>query len=311
MKIAYFDCGAGASGDMILGALLDAASAIGEGEQNLLARWRASMQQVLAIEEGGRVQIGRVQRGAIDALKVDFFVGEKHADDYHRPHSHSHSHAHGHHQHHDDHHHAHSHRHDHSHDDVSDHHHHHGHVHHDHRALSDIKKLLADFGDRSILSRSAVQNGVRIFEALGRAEAKVHGIPLESVYFHEVGAYDSIMDIVGIVLALELLQIGEIRHSPVTVGTGFVHTAHGTLPVPPPAVVELLREAPIALSGMPLQGECLTPTGAAVLAVLGQGSGPLPAFDRVLGQGHGAGNRNPEALANVVRLILGEAAGAQ
>lgn len=304
MKIAYFDCGAGASGDMILGALLDVASGIREGAGMLLDRWEQQMRPVLAIEPEGRVELKRVQRGALDALKVDFFVGREHADHYHSPahhhahhHYHPHSHPHDHHHHHDEHGHG---------EHGSDGHHHH--VHHDHRALADIKKLLADFADRSLLSRSVTQSCVRVFEALGRAEAKVHGIPLESVYFHEVGAFDSIMDIVGVAVALELLQVDEIRLSPVTVGTGYVETAHGRLVVPPPAVVELLREAPIALTGLPLEGECLTPTGAALLAVLGNGSGPLPPFQRVLAQGHGAGNRNPVALANVVRLILGEGA---
>ena len=146
-----------------------------------------------------------------------------------------------------------------------------------------------------------------MFRRLGEAEARVHGTPIESVHFHEVGAVDSIVDIVGSVLGLHLLGIEEVWCSPATVGTGTVRGAHGEMPLPAPATIELLRGFPVRQrdSGF----ELTTPTGAALATGLGRGFGPMPAL--VVGAiGYGAGDDRPGPVPNVLRVVIGEAAAA-
>ena len=147
------------------------------------------------------------------------------------------------------------------------------------------------------------QNASDVFRRLGEAEARVHGVPVEKVHFHEVGAVDSIADIVGACVALDLLDIGEIHTSAINVGSGTVKTEHGVLPVPAPATAALLEGKPIYSRGPAV--ELTTPTGAALAATLSSGFGPLPAM-RIGSIGHGAGDRDFKNQPNVLRVLVGE-----
>lgn len=169
-----------------------------------------------------------------------------------------------------------------------------------HRHLAHIVKIL----DRSPLAASVKKNATRIFERLGEAEAKVHGTTIEKVHFHEVGAVDAILDVVGAVLALELLGVERIVSSPIPTGCGTVTCDHGVMPVPAPATAELLKGVPIAVCDE--VGEMTTPTAAAVLTTLASGFGPLPAMT-LKAIGYGAGTREGQKRANVLRVLIGEA----
>jgi pyridinium-3,5-bisthiocarboxylic acid mononucleotide nickel chelatase len=168
-----------------------------------------------------------------------------------------------------------------------------------HRYLPQIEKIIW----AGELSGTARDNALAVFRRLGEAEAKSHSVPLEQVHFHEVGAVDSICDIVGACVALDLLEVNEIRSSRVNVGSGTVETEHGVLPVPAPATAELLKNWPIYSAGP--ETELTTPTGAAVLTTLANGFGGFPAM-RVLSQGFGAGDKDFSTQANVLRVLIGE-----
>lgn len=177
--------------------------------------------------------------------------------------------------------------------------HEHGHP-HLHRNLQDVEALL----DTSGLNDAVRSLSKRIFGYVARAEAKVHGLPLEQVHFHEVGAADSIADIVGAAICVDALNVDDILFSPLTEGTGFVRCAHGLLPVPAPATAEIMRIAHIPYRTMDVDGEMVTPTGAAITAGLARTFCPMPLMqvDRV---GYGCGKREfPHA--SVVRAFLGE-----
>jgi len=176
----------------------------------------------------------------------------------------------------------------------------HGHSHaHEHRPLKDILAMLDD----SRLSPFVRDLATRIFVRLGRAESKVHGVPLEQVEFHEVGSTDAIIDIVGVAAGLQLLGAHRVVVSPIHVGTGFVQTAHGLYPIPAPATAYLLEGVPSYATH--IRGELITPTGAAILAEVADEFGPFPALT-VARVGYGAGTRDRE-IPNVLRLWLGEA----
>ncbi len=168
-----------------------------------------------------------------------------------------------------------------------------------HRHLSHILKMIG----ASPLAERAKRNASAVFEKLGQAEAQVHGVPIEKVHFHEVGAADSIADIVGACVALDLLDVEEVHVSAINVGSGTVETEHGTLPVPAPATARLLIGIPVYARGPAM--ELTTPTGAAIAATLGASFGPLPAM-RIAGIGHGAGDRDFPQQANVLRALIGE-----
>src|SRR5579863_7625660 len=172
-----------------------------------------------------------------------------------------------------------------------------------HRHLSGILKLI----HAADIPGSAKSKAERVFRVLGEAEAAVHGVDIEKVHFHEVGAVDSICDIVGICLAFELLRIERIDCSPINVGSGTVNTEHGILPVPAPATAALLRGKPIYARGPAV--ELTTPTGAAIAATLSSGFGPLPAM-RIERIGHGAGDRDFADQPNVLRVLVGQRTGA-
>ena len=170
-----------------------------------------------------------------------------------------------------------------------------------HRHLSQILKLI----DRGRLSTRQKETARRIFTRLAEAEAKVHGTSLEKVHFHEVGAADSIADVVGAAVGWDLLEVDRIVASPVPVGAGKVRIAHGECSIPAPATADLLKGIPLAESSVPF--ELTTPTGAAILATLVDGFGPLPAMT-VRSIGCGAGQRDLWQQPNILRLIVGQAA---
>lgn len=238
--------------------------------------------------DGYELSLTRVDRSGISSAKFDVHLNTE-----------SHSHTHSHHDH------PHGHSHEHKHDHEHDHHHHdeeHSHHHHhpqDHRSLSTIKQLIAN----SALSASVKARATEIFQRIGEAESKIHGIPIETVHFHEVGAIDSIVDIIGACIGLESLRIERIVSSPLHVGSGTFTCAHGTYPVPGPATTEILKGVPIY--SKEIVGELVTPTGAAIIATLASGYGNLPAM-KVERIGYGAGTRVYPKFPNVLRAIIGE-----
>jgi uncharacterized protein (TIGR00299 family) protein len=172
-----------------------------------------------------------------------------------------------------------------------------------HRHLSHILSII----DRSAIPGRAKQNASAVFQRLGEAEASVHGVSIEKVHFHEVGAADSIADIVGACVALDLLNVDEVCASAINVGSGTVMTEHGVLPIPAPATANLLAGKPIYARGPAM--ELTTPTGAAIAATLSTGFGVLPPM-RIASIGHGAGDRDFKESPNVLRVLIGERTGA-
>ena len=272
---------------MVLGALIDAGVPLADVRRALGS---------LAIAPD-TVWTERVTRAGIGATKFcvrgeDLVETHAHAHHDERQHAHAHSHAHTH---------AHQHGHDHHHD--QDHHHDHGHDggdHHVHRTLAEIDALI----DRSALSAAGRARAKALFQRLGLAEADIHGTTLEKVHLHEVGALDSIIDIVGAVHAIESLGVDRVVASPLNVGSGSIRSAHGLYPVPAPATLHLLRGVPI-FSG-PQQAEMVTPTGALLVAEYAAGFGTIPAM-KVSAVGYGAGARDFADTPNVLRVLIGEA----
>jgi pyridinium-3,5-bisthiocarboxylic acid mononucleotide nickel chelatase len=172
-----------------------------------------------------------------------------------------------------------------------------------HRHLPHIVKMI----EAAALPDGAKQNAVRIFNVLGEAEAQVHGVPVEKVHFHEVGAVDSICDIVGAALALELLGVEQVYVSAINTGSGTVEADHGVMPVPTPATALLLTGKPVYARGP--ETELTTPTGAAIAAALGVGFGAAPPM-RIAKTGFGAGTKEFAGQANMLRVLVGELTGA-
>lgn len=170
-----------------------------------------------------------------------------------------------------------------------------------HRHLHQITRII----DNSALSTRVKDTAKSIFTRLAEAEAKVHGTSIENVHFHEVGAVDAIVDVVGAAIGVERLGLARIVCSPIPTGSGVVHCEHGTMPVPAPATAELLRGVPIAACDEP--GELVTPTGAAILTTLAESYGPLPGM-RIAHVGYGAGTRDGKMRPNVLRMLIGESA---
>ncbi len=168
-----------------------------------------------------------------------------------------------------------------------------------HRKLADIEELI----DKTELAETVKEKALKIFRRLAEVEGKLHNLPPSEIHFHEVGAVDAIIDIVGACVGLELLEVSELTCSPLNVGGGRVEAEHGSLPVPAPATAELLKDIPIYSSGV--EGELVTPTGAAIVSTLASGFGPLPPM-KVERIGYGAGERDFPKFANVARLFVGE-----
>lgn len=308
MRIAYLECFSGISGDMFLGALLDAGV-----PPELFIR------TVEALGVDARLEISRVDRSGISAAKLDVIAagekelpreefwakessaaGHRHSHDHEHVHAHSHQHEHagGSAQSHDhSHSHAGGHSHAHEHDDAQS----HSHA-HSHRGLKEIRQIIEQAG----IGRSAKDRAIRIFEVLGAAEARVHNSDIEAIHFHEVGAIDAIVDIVCASVGAEALAVDEWICSPLNVGGGTVVCAHGTFPIPAPATLELLKNAPV-YSGE-IQKELVTPTGAAIVSVLASRYSNFPAM-KTQKVAYGAGSRNFKNFPNVVRLTVGETPG--
>jgi uncharacterized protein (TIGR00299 family) protein len=292
MTIGKIECFAGVSGDMMLGALIDAGVA-----PELLEATAAG----LGI--GASLRIGSVDRSGIRATKVDVLeqgrvadagtqaqAGREHGHQHDHQHDHAHEHGHSHGEHSHEHNHEHSHEHSHEHG--------HGQAHEHGRNWPEIRALI----ESAAIDDAAKRIALRAFEVLAEAEAKVHGIAPEQVHFHEVGAVDAIVDIVCAAVGAASLGVTEWRCSPVNVGSGFVNCAHGRFPVPAPATAELLKGVPVYSAGPAV--EMTTPTGAALLRALDcqfEADGPL----EVSSIGYGAGGRNPEGFPNVLRLSVG------
>lgn len=284
MRTIYFDCFSGASGDMLLGALVD----LGVD----LASVRAELKKLQL--DGYRLESRRVERSALSATKVDVIVGENVEGPGGRVHRHGHTVS-------QDRHHNHEHNHEHGHEHSKDHSHDHSHAQDSGRPSMNLTRIL-DVIASSSLSEKTRQRAADAFRRLGDAEARAHGTTPEDVHFHEVGAVDAIVDVVATMVAFELLGIERFCSSPLNVGGGTVTFSHGTYPVPGPATLELLRGVPI-YSGA-VKKELVTPTGAAILTSVVEYWGPLFAFvvDRV---GYGAGTRDVQGHPNVLRVMLG------
>jgi uncharacterized protein (TIGR00299 family) protein len=288
-RIAYLDCFSGISGDMFLGALIDAGI-----PAELFQR------TVEALNVGAKLEITRVNRSGISATKVDVVVNGKMEDPReHNPHPFHHEPEHEHEPSHSQ---AHSHEHQHE-----------AHAAHSSpparqggqtanahgRHLTEIRQIISSAG----ISDSAKRTAIAIFEKLGTAEAKIHNVPIEKIHFHEVGAVDAIVDIVCAAIGSEALGVQQLVCSPLNVGGGTVVCAHGTFPVPAPATVEILKGVPV-YSGE-IQKELVTPTGAAIVATLASRFEDFPPM-KIEKTGYGAGTRDFAGQPNVLRIVVGE-----
>src|ERR1035437_2372319 len=267
MRIAYLECFSGISGDMFLGALLDAG-----------VPFELFQKTVAGLNVGAELEHSRVDRGGISATKFDVVVNgqkdlprekfgaQQHPSPQESEPQHAHEHTHG---------------------------QQHG------RSLSEILRIVA----AAPISEYARRTASEIFLALGAAEAMVHNVNVEQVHFHEVGAADAIVDIVCAAVGAEALAVDRFVASPLNVGSGMVNCAHGVMPVPAPATLQLLKNVPI-YSG-DIQKELVTPTGAAIVKVLVSsfGSRPVMTTERI---GCGAGARNFPGHSNVLRITVGE-----
>jgi pyridinium-3,5-bisthiocarboxylic acid mononucleotide nickel chelatase len=283
MRIGYLECFSGISGDMLLGALVDAGVPLALLEET-----------TVVLNLGARLEMRKVIRGGLTGTKVDVIVDDATKHDHvqasanheqeHDAHSHEHTHDHGH-----------SHEHTHADGKV----HTHDHDHQPHRSLSTILRIIAD----APLTVDVKSRASLAFHLLGEAEAKIHSMPIEKVHFHEVGAIDTIVDIVCSAVGCAHLGVDRWLASPLNVGSGTVECAHGTLPVPAPAALALLGDAPVYASGPPM--ERVTPTGAAVLRMLNVEYASLPAM-RISTSGYGAGGRDTPGQPNLLRMLVGE-----
>lgn len=237
MRTLYFDCFAGASGNMILGSLIG----LGVDRDRLVEQLR-----LLKIPDF-KIEITNVDRSGISAIHVEVKVPDEKT----------------------------------------------------HRHLHHIEKIIAD----SPLTDSVKERAIAIFTRLAKAEAKIHGIDVKSVHFHEVGAMDAIIDVVGSCIGFDMLGIEKFACSTIHVGSGFAEMAHGKFPIPPPAVAELLKNAPIYSTE--IEGELTTPTGAAIISTVCDSYGAIPEM-LVEESAYGAGTREYERFPNVLRLIVGE-----
>lgn len=262
MRIAYLDCFSGISGDMLLAALVDAG-----------ANRETIERELRKLPLGNfRMEWKTVVKKGVSSLKLDVIDEEleklkalKTLPVLNIGHHHDHSHDHG---------------------------------HHHHRRYKEISAMIdeADFSPRVTARAQA------IFEKIAIAEAKIHNVPVDTVHFHEVGALDSIVDVVGIALALEDLDIDQLYSGPVPTGNGYVRCDHGLYPVPAPATMEMLKGIPLRQTD--IQKELTTPTGAGVAAALVKQFGPLPAMT-VDAIGYGAGTRDLPDQPNVLRVLVG------
>lgn len=297
-KALYIEAFSGISGNMLLGALIDlgADAAYIEAELKKMNLGEYELINTRADKCGINAAYFNVKiPGVTEAAEAE----EAHLHEHHD----------GHHCHHHEEHHC-CHQHGYAAEEAHEHHCCHAHEagahhHHEHRNFNDIKTII----ENSDLSINIKDKAVNVFRMLGLAEAKVHGKSLEEVHFHEVGAVDTIIDIVGICLALENLGIEKIYVSEIKTGYGFVQCAHGLMPVPAPATAELLAHGLLYAKGN-IERELATPTGAALMAALAEPSADMPKGFSAEKVGYGAGTRNLE-IPNVLRATLGTVAEAK
>jgi uncharacterized protein (TIGR00299 family) protein len=271
-RTVWFNCCAGVAGDMLLASLIDA----GADRLAVMEAWGA-----LGVD-GFAATWERVQRCGVSSLWTNLVI-----DDGHDGHSHD-----GHdHQHHHDHDHQVGHDHDHQHDDN-----------HRHRPAAEVIALI----EGAELHERVRRDAIAVYRRLAEVEGTIHGMDPNEVELHEVGALDSILDVVGVCAALHSLGVERVTFSPIAVGHGTVRTAHGTLPNPVPAVSHLLAEHRASTTSVDTTMELSTPTGVALLTVLGDACGPMPSLT-VMATGFGAGTADPPGRPNVVQAILGDA----
>lgn len=307
-KILYLECNSGISGDMTVGALLDLGA-----DRKVLEKALDSMGL-----EGYHLHFGRKETCGLDAFDFDVHLEagqeqehghgqeHEHSHGHDRGYSHEHSHDHEHsheHGHSHDHEHSHVHEYSHDHEHSCDHEHSHGHDHshehpHIHRNLYDVCEII----DRLDAGSRVKELAKRMFGIVAEAESKAHGLPVDQVHFHEVGAIDSIIDIVSVAVCVDNLGIEEVVVSPLSEGRGHVHCQHGILPVPVPATANIVSACGLKLRLTDNDGEMVTPTGAAIAAAL-RTRDELPDSCRLLRVGMGAGNK-VFRQANVLRAML-------
>jgi uncharacterized protein (TIGR00299 family) protein len=305
----FLDIFSGISGDMFIGALLDLGVDAHELEHEL---------EKLKLD-GYHLHVLRAQKAAIEGVKFDVHLAHEHSHEHTHEDGVTHTHSHSH----EDHDHAHEHEHHHHHEEDEHHHHHeddqdahqHGHSHHQHegerelshgRNFSEIKKLISSSG----LSDWVKTKSIAVFHRIAVAEGKTHGFPPEQVHFHEVGAVDSIVDIVGACIGVELLGKPRVLASPIVEGTGWINCAHGRFPIPAPATLAILGQRGVPVSQCDEPHELVTPTGAALLAEFVEEFGPMRNLvaEKI---GFGLGARDNKTRPNVLRAILGRTAGSK
>lgn len=264
MKAIYLDCISGISGNMFLGACIQAGVPTNYLIQEL---------KKLSLTDDYEVDVADVNKNGIAAIHVDVRFEEIHGHHHHDHHKHGEE-------------------------------HHHEHEHHHHRNMSDIRKII----ENSTLSVKVKNTAISIFEKLAEAEGKVHNRPAEEVNFHEVGAIDSIVDIVGCAICIDYLDVEKVFVSKVNVGSGFVNCAHGLMPVPAPATAELLKGYITYHNA--IEKELTTPTGAAIIATLAEYSDNHPADFTIEKIAYGAGTHDLK-IPNVLRIYLGEYKGSK
>ena len=277
-KTLYLECNSGISGDMTVGALLDLGA-----DRNVLD---SVLKTVKA--EGFTIKYSRVKRSGLDCQDFDVVLDEEHDGhdhdmEYLYGHTHSHEAEHMHHNHHD-----HTAQHD-------EHHHNHHHI---HRGMKEITEII----DNAEMTDNAKSKAKRIFEILAVAESKAHGVPVEEVHFHEVGAVDSIVDVISIAVCVDNLDIDKVIVPKLYEGYGTVRCQHGILPVPVPAVTNIVTEHKISLEIIDIKGELVTPTGAAAVAAL-RTDDKLPKEFKIEKVGMGSGKRD-YGLSGFVRAMI-------
>lgn len=270
MKTLYFDCFSGISGDMTLGALLD----LGVSQEHLIEELKA-----LNIQDEYRLQIKKELKNGIMGTRVDVILQDE-AEHLHEEHDHTQ---------HEHHHHAHDHAH------VHEHHTEHT---HEHRSYKNIIEMI----DHSSLNSNVKDISKKIFKIIGEAEGHIHGQPLEEVHFHEVGAVDSIVDIVGVAICIDALKPDKIVFSKIPLSKGFVKCQHGMFPLPAPACLEILRDVPVYFTD--IKFELVTPTGAGIIKALADSfdDGGEMTIEKI---GYGLGKKTYEK-PNVLRVYLYE-----
>lgn len=306
-KSLYLECGSGISGDMTVAALLDLGA-----DQEVLEKALASLQL-----PGYKTAVTRVKKSGLDACDFNVILDAEHENHDHdmaylhgdmaKAHAHGEEHVH-HHEHTHDHEHVHKHDHTHDHEHVHDQKHTHSHDqehagehqhHHEHRGLPEILAIIR----RGDLTPGARARAERIFQILAEAEAKAHGVPLDQVHFHEVGAVDSIVDIVAAAVCLDNLAPDEVIVTGLCEGSGFIRCQHGLIPVPVPAVLNIVQTHGLTLIPTGIKGELVTPTGAAIVAAI-RTKEKLPSSFKCTKTGLGAGKRTYERPSLLRAMML-------